>query len=132
MKLFKNLFGKKNNSTLISTKFQAEYSIEEKLQCKVFPRIKNIHSQNFDLVYHRPLGGDLTLTFVQDINDTITYILKSEADQMKHIIDEWENNISQIGFDVFTTKEWNGLIYFNDPGDYSNEKIFDINCKYGM
>lgn len=127
MKLFKNLFGTKNNNTVNPTKIQAENSIEEKLQFKVFPRIKNLQSQNFDIVYHRPLGGDLTLTFVQDINDTITYVLKSEADQLKHLIDEWENNISQVGFDIFTTEEWNGLIYFNEPGDYSNEKIFDIN-----
>ncbi len=127
MKLFKNLFGNKNNSTLIPTKNQAAYSIEEKLQFKVFPRIKNVQSQNFDTVYHRPLGGDLTLTFVQDIKDIITYILKSEADQLKHLIDDWENNISQVGFDIFTTEEGNGLIYFNEPGDYSNEKIFDIN-----
>lgn len=64
---------------------------------------------------------------MQDINDIITYILKSEAEQLKHLIDEWENNISHVEFDIFITEEWNGLIYFNEPADYSNEKIFDIN-----
>jgi len=127
MKLFKNLFGNKNENIVSKTKNQATYSIEEKLQFKVFPRIKNIHSQNLGTVYHRPLGGDLVLTFVQDINDAMTYVLSSEADQLKHLIDEWEQNISQIEFDIFTTEDWHEIVYFNEPGDYSNEKIFDIN-----
>jgi len=54
MKLFKNLFGSKNVETSGKTKIESKYTIEEKLQFKVFPRIKNIHSKNFDLVYHRP------------------------------------------------------------------------------
>jgi len=105
MKLFKNLFGNKNRNIVSKTKNQATYSIEEKLQFKVFPRIKNIHSQNLGTVYHRPLGGNLVLTFVQDINDAMTYVLSSEADQLKHLIDEWEQNISQIEFDIFTTED---------------------------
>ena len=64
---------------------------------------------------------------MQDINDTITNILKSEADQLKQLIDEWKYNISQVEFDIFTTEEWKGRIYFKEPGDYSNEKNFDIN-----
>lgn len=122
MKLFKKIFGK--NKQINSE--QSVYTIEEKLQHKVYPRIKNTVSQNFDIVYHKPLGGDLTLTFIQDINDTIVYIQKSEVDQLKHLIDEWRNNISEVEYDLFTTEGWNGLIYFNEPGDYSNEKIFDL------
>lgn len=125
MNLFKSLFGKKNTAETV--KSEDEFPIEEKLKHKVFPRIKNIHSQNFDRIYHQPLGGDLTLTFVQDINDQIIYVQKPEVEHLKHLIDEWQNNIAQVEFDLFTTETWNGLIFFSEPGDYSNEKIFDPN-----
>ena len=127
MNILKNLFGKKNDKNQETKAVEPEYNIEEKLKHKVYPRIKNIESQNFDRVYHQPLGGDLTLTFVQDINDRITYIQKPESEQLKHLIDEWKNNIKEIEYNLFTSEEWNGLIYFNEPGDYSNEKIFDVN-----
>jgi len=126
MNIIKKLFGNKNNEKQKTKIDEPEYTIEEKLKHKVYPRIKNIESQNFDRVYHKPLGGDLTLTFVQDINDRLTYIQKTEVEQLKHLINEWENNIKEVEYDLFTTEEWNGLIYFNEPNDYSNEKIFDL------
>ncbi|MDQ8005652.1 MAG: hypothetical protein REI64_12685 [Pedobacter sp.] len=126
MNFFKNLFGKKDGD-LPEPKLSDEHTIEEKFRYKVYPRIKNIDAQNYDIVYHLPLGGDLALTFVQDIDERITYVRKSEFEQLKHLIYEWRNNIAQVEFDLFTTETWNGIIFFNQPGDYSNEKIFDIN-----
>ena len=91
MNIFKSLFGQKSDKNQEPKRVEPEYTIEEKLKHKVYPRIKNIESQNFDRVYHKPLGGDLTLTFVQDINDRLTYIQNQEAEQLKHLIDEWEH-----------------------------------------
>lgn len=127
MSFFKNLFGKKTEPAQEVKPIAPEYSIDEKLKYKVYPRIKNINSQNFQHIYHKPLGGDLTLIFVQDINDRFSYIQKSEAEQLMHLIDEWQNNIQEVESELFTTEELAGSIYFNEPGDYSNEKIFDPN-----
>lgn len=127
MNFLKNLFGKRTEPIQEVKPIEPEYSIEEKSKYKVYPRIKNVNSQNFDRIYHKPLGGDLTLIFVQDINDRFSYIQKSEAEQLMHLIDEWQNNIREVDYELFTTEEWKDLIYFNEPGDYSNEKIFDPN-----
>ncbi len=101
--------------------------IEEKLKHKIFPRIKNAAADNLAVVYNEPLGGDLVLTFVQDINNKILYVLKSEAEQLKPLIAQWQENIAKVPFEFFKSVKWGGLIVFNQPGDYSNEKIFDIN-----
>mgnify|MGYP003575078070 CR=1 FL=1 len=100
MNFLKNLFGKKTAPVQEVKPITPEYSIEERLKYKVYPRIKNINSQNFQHIYN---------------------------EQLMHLIDEWQNNIKEVESELFTAEELDGFIYFNEPGDYSNEKIFDPN-----
>ncbi len=125
MKLFKNIFGLKKGKESSSYKNMEAPSIDEKLKYDVYPRIKNIRSQHLDNIHHLKLGRDLVLTFVQDINDRFKYILNSETEDLKQLIDKWKENIAQVEYEFFSTDYWNDLVYFNEPGDFSNEKLFD-------
>ncbi len=130
MSFLKKLFGGKDKANTQKQEvplMEGEIPTEEKLNYKVFPRIKNMEAHNLAVVYNEPLGGDLVLTFVQDINDRVVYVLKKEVDTLMPLIDKWKKNISEVPFEIFKTKDWGEAICFNEPGDYSNEKIFDIN-----
>ncbi len=122
MNFIKKLFSKKKVQNINKEK---PISIEEKLQHKVYPRIKNINSINTEFIYHEYLGGDLVLIFIQDINDEMSYVLKTEEVKLNENIKNWRNNIKEISFNLFTSDTWNGYVFFNESNDYSNEKIFD-------
>ncbi len=127
MSFLKNLFGSKNNKKENNNAvIQGEVPTEKKLGYKVYPRIKNQQVHSLEVIYNERLGGDLVLTFVQDIDDRIVYVLKKEVEVLRPLIDEWKNNIVEVPFEIFSNDHWGDKLFFNEAGDYSNEKIFDI------
>ncbi len=130
MSFLKKLFGQKQTQEAVQEQptapvLQGEVPTAVKANYKVYPRIKNAEAHNLEVVYHEPLGGDLVLTFVQDIDDRIVYVLKSEAEQLMPLIEKWKDNIAEVPYELFTTDDWGDSICFNQPDDYSNEKVFD-------
>ncbi len=127
MGLLNKIFGSKGNEVENKAPvMEGEVPTEKKLEYKVYPRIKSIHTHSLEVIYNEPLGGDLVLTFIQDIDDRIVYVLKKEVDELRRLIDEWKTNIAEVPFELFTSDSWGDVLHFNEPGDYSNEKIFDI------
>ncbi len=127
MSFFKKIFGSKpTNEETNKNVMSGEVPTEKKMAYKVYPRIKNMDIHSLEVIYNEPLGGDLVLTFVQDIDDRIVYVLKKEIEALRPLIDEWKNNIVDIPFEIFNNDDWGNKLYFNEAGDYSNEKIFDI------
>jgi len=68
MSFLKNLFD--------SSKKEKKIAVElpDKKNFKVFPRVKNQEWKGLSTIYHIPMGGDLVLVFVQDIDDRIVYV----------------------------------------------------------
>ena len=122
MSIIKRLFGSKDRQAVIPDPHK---TTADKQAYAVYPRIRNADWKNLETVYYQPLGGDLVLTFVQDIDGRMEYITKEEAALLEPVIHNWKNNITAVPFSLFSTDDWDGKVLFNEPGDFSNEKIFD-------
>ncbi len=123
MSFFKKLFGSSENEK----QQKSETELPDKKNFKIYPRIKNREWDALPITYHIPLGGDLVLVFIQDINERITYLMDDEIDspEIKQQIKQWKENINEVPFELFSSESWESRVYFNQPGDYSNEKVFD-------
>lgn len=116
---------------LFGTKKEVKPETEnlDKRGFKVYPCIKSAQWPHLAMFYNVPLGGDLVLVFAQDINDRFHYLTKEEAEQreFQELLSCWRKNIQELSFDLFSPQSWNNRVFFNQPGDFSNEKIFNPN-----
>ena len=121
MNILKRLFGTSSQEKSSGQEYP------DKDTFKVYPRIKNCNWNALSQTYSIPLGGDLVLVFVQDIHDKIWYVTNEDMrdEAVRRQVLQWKANIKEVGFELFSPETWNNRVYFNQPGDYSNEKVFD-------
>jgi len=48
-----------------------------------------------------------------------------QNEEVKTQVNQWKNNIAAVDFELFSPESWHDRVYFNQPADFSNEKIFD-------